>query len=141
MLAAKRRVEHMDVVIVLEWLHLSGPLLCVHFGWCHPDVLDDVAVPGDACDGRATLAEVGLHAFIAELEDRFKMDTAVYEHAKAIARRQLQAVGVTVLPEHCASSGGDEACAAANEAPRKVCRPPGETNRNVDKKKCRVRPQ
>ncbi len=71
--AAKERVAQMDVVLMLEWMHLSGPLLCLQFGWCHPDVLEDLSVPGDACGGRETLAEAGLHHFIAELEDRFKV--------------------------------------------------------------------
>ena len=89
--AAKRRIAAF-VVLDLDWLHLSAPLLCASLGYCGPRVAEGLAAAAGhrPCGLNETLEELGMttaerDAVGAELGRRNALDMELY----AFARRQV----------------------------------------------------
>ena len=56
---AKARLAASFVVLDLDWLPLSAPLLCRRLGYCGEPARAALAAPGAACGINATLAGLG----------------------------------------------------------------------------------
>mmetsp|Transcript_11192 Transcript_11192/g.21711 ORF Transcript_11192/g.21711 Transcript_11192/m.21711 type:complete len:165 (+) Transcript_11192:442-936(+) len=128
---AKRRLDGFYLVLVLDWLHLSGPMLCHKLGWCHADELAELSVKSSNCGAKHTLDAAGYGWFYPELQQRLALDLELYEYAQSLGRAQLAQVGVEV-PRH----------GAELELPDKTeCKPPGSSKERVRGKSCPVRPR
>ncbi len=51
----KERLDSFYLVIILDWFHLSGDLLCARLGWCDERFLAENERPSPNCGGRVTL--------------------------------------------------------------------------------------
>ena len=89
---AKERLAASFVVLELDWLPLSAPLLCRRLGYCGEPAraaLAAAAVP--ACGINATLAGLGARErgeALARLAERNALDLELYAFARRLVRRR-----------------------------------------------------
>ena len=96
--AAKERLASMHVVLMLDWLHLSGPLLCQRLGggFCSEGTQAELSKQVPNCGGRLTLEAEGLGELADAWEEANDLDYEVYAFARNVARQQLAGAGVHV---------------------------------------------
>ena len=111
---ALRRVGSMQVVLMEDWLHLSGPLLCQELGasWCDErrwsslqhttrspsavcGITDTLRLGGGAGGGEDVGGDWGRRLYRA-LVDRNQRDLRLFAAARARSRHLLETAGVAV---------------------------------------------
>ena len=88
---AKARLAASFVVLDLDWLPLSAPLLCRRLGYCGEPARAALAAPGAACGINATLAGLGARErgeALARLAERNALDLELYAFARRLVRRR-----------------------------------------------------